>query len=198
MNEKQELRRKKNIPYENVILSVGQIIDRKGMDLLIKSTYNIPNVGIYIVGGKPSDNLLKIIQKNNIINVHFVDFMNYNELSEFYQLADLFVLLTRYDVWGLVINEALANGLPAISTSYCGAALELLNNKNGLIIDNIDNCQYIHQKINLFLEKVITDDSYQKEALFTMSNYTIENMARKHFELFQMIMKKNKNLIKEN
>ena len=55
--------------------------------------------------------------------------------------ADIFVHPTETDVWGLVINEAMAHGLPIITTDGCVAGLELVkNNDNGFIIpvNNID------------------------------------------------------------
>ena len=44
----------------------------------------------------------------------------------YYQAADMLVFPTREDIWGLVINEAMANGLPTVSTDKCVAALEMI------------------------------------------------------------------------
>ena len=71
----------------------------------------------------------------NLNNVHFIDFKNKDTLKEYYHVADVFVLPTREDIWGLVINEALAYGLPVITTDKCMAGLEMIENgKNGYII----------------------------------------------------------------
>ena len=49
--------------------------------------------------------------------------------------ADAFVLPTREDIWGLVINEAMAYGLPVVTTDRCNAGLELIkNNVNGYVV----------------------------------------------------------------
>ena len=69
----------------------------------------------------------------------FVEFKRKEELAEYYKMADLFVLPTREDIWGLVINEAMAKGLPIITTDKCVAGLELIQNgMNGQIVKSDD------------------------------------------------------------
>ena len=66
-----------------------------------------------------------------------MSFMTKKELADWYQAADLFVMPTREDVWGLVVNEAMAYGLPVISSDMCGAASEMVKNGyNGYIFEN--------------------------------------------------------------
>ena len=56
------------------------------------------------------------------------------------------LFLTREDIWGLVINEALAAGLPVVSTNRCMAALEMVkNSKNGYIVDVENEVQLADQ-----------------------------------------------------
>ena len=63
--------------------------------------------------------------------------------------ADVFVMPTREDIWGLVINEAMAYGLPVVSTDKCIAALELVKNgRNGYIIPP-NQPKEIAQKVNI-------------------------------------------------
>lgn len=123
-----------------MILSVGQIIPRKGFDILIKafSKLNETEYDLYIVGGKATDDLNSIIEKYKLNNVHFVEFANKEKLSEYYSAADLFVLPSRFDVWGLVINEALAYSLPIISSNKVGAALEILDEHNIFETENVN------------------------------------------------------------
>ena len=104
--EKQAYRDELNIKEEKVILSVGQFIYRKGFDLLINAVKDVDKAtGIYIVGGKATDEYLRIKENLKLSNVHFVGFKAKEELKKYYKAADLFVLPTREDIWGLVINE---------------------------------------------------------------------------------------------
>ncbi|MEN3009352.1 glycosyltransferase, partial [Pseudothermotoga sp.] len=129
--EKLKLRKELGMKEEKIILSVGQFIPRKGFDLLIKASKSIPkNVGVYIVGGKPPQEYLDLAKAFDVEEkVHFVDFKLKQELKKYYMAADLFVLPTREDIWGLVINEAMACGLPLITTNRCIAGLELIKNE---------------------------------------------------------------------
>jgi glycosyltransferase involved in cell wall biosynthesis len=60
--------------------------------------------------------------------VHFAGFKNQTELPAVYAAADCFVLPSTIETWGLVVNEAMASGLPAIVTEACGCAPDLVAN----------------------------------------------------------------------
>ena len=52
-------------------------------------------------------------------------------MTDYYRVADLFVLPTREDIWGLVVSEATAVGTPVNTTTNCGAGMEILKNGDG-------------------------------------------------------------------
>lgn len=63
-------------------------------------------------------------------------FVDYQRLPEFYANAICFVHFSLVEQWGLVINEAMASGLPVIASNTCGAAIELLRDRvNGFTVD---------------------------------------------------------------
>jgi glycosyltransferase involved in cell wall biosynthesis len=81
----------------------------------------------------------EIIVKNNIGHIIFADFIQYKELYKYYSISNLLILSSREEVWGLVINEAMACGLPVITTKETGASIDLVEErKNGYIIKS--NC----------------------------------------------------------
>ena len=184
-SEKKELRQKLNMTEAKIVISVGQFIYRKGYDILLNSCRNLnKNIGIYIIGGKPTEEYLALREKHNLTNVHFVDFMNKDELSEYYKAADLFILPTREDIWGLVVNEAMAYGLPVITTDKCVAGVEMIQpKKNGILVPAEDSKALAEAICRAF-------DIDSQEALNTAKEYTIENMAIKHMQVFGKIIKK--------
>lgn len=187
-NEIQVIKRKKEINTEYIILSVGQVIHRKGFDILLKTMTKIKkkSVTLYIIGGKETDELKEIREKNNITNVKYIEFLDKKELLEYYQIADLFILMTREDIWGLVINEALSQGLFTITSNKCGAGLEMINDENGLILDINEDPSIIADRIDLTLSM---SNSFDKMKISKSSkNYTIENMAKIHIEIFNKII----------
>ena len=182
--EKLALRRRLGMECENMILSIGQFIPRKGFDVLMQAAARgIPNADIFIVGGEPTEEYLQMCRELKLTNVHFVGFMKKEKLAEVYRAADLFVLPTREDIWGLVINEALAYGLPTITTDRCVAGLELIENGiNGAIVP-VGDPDALAGKIK---ELLCGDLKTMGEAsLAKIRPYTIENMARGHARIFE-------------
>lgn len=184
-NEKTKIRYTLGIKGEKVILGVGQMIYRKGWDILIKAAAQLDErFHVYIAGGNPTQEYLDLMNKLNVTEkVHFIPFSSSSLLTQYYRAADLFVLPTREDIWGLVVNEALANGLPVITTNNCVAGLELIhNNVNGRIID-VDSVQQLVSGIN---ELIFGSNSYNlsKASLASIQMHTIEEMAKVHFNVF--------------
>jgi len=187
-SEKQAKKELLGIKEEKVVLSVGQFIYRKGFDVLIDATSKLEkDVGVYIVGGQPTQEYIKQINLLHLTIVHFLDFMPPSELKNYYRVADVFVLPTREDIWGLVINEAMSNGLPVVTTNNCMAGLELVeNDKNGYVV-SVDNSQELANAIT----KILNDENYQlfcKNSLEKIQDYTIENVAKVHFDIFNKII----------
>lgn len=182
--EKAAWKEKLGIAEERYILSIGQFIPRKGFDILMKAAASLDkNIGIYIVGGEPTEEYLKLREDLELSNVHFVGFQSKSVLAEYYKGADLFVLPTREDIWGLVINEAMAYGLPVITTDRCVAGLELVENGvNGYIVPVEDA-----QALSGAIRKAMAGDLPRmgEASLEKIRPYNIENMATVHGEIFQ-------------
>lgn len=179
IERKKVLRSKLGIKEEKMILAVGQFVPRKGFDLLLRAALSIdPHIGIYIVGGKTPENWLSFIHGHSLYNIHTIGFLSKETLWDYYRAADLFVLPTRSDVWGLVINEAIANGLPVITTEKCVAGQELVKDGiNGHLVP-VDDVNALADAIN----DIYTKDFYamRQQSLDIAKKYTIENMVEAH------------------
>ena len=183
--EKQNVKRTLNVKEEKMILAVGSYIPRKGFDLLIKAMTSLPsNWGVYLVGGEPTEEYKKLKDDLKLKNLHFVGFKKSEELKQYFTAADLFVLPTREDIWGLVINEAMAYGLPVVTTDRCIAGLELIREDyNGTIVK--------HNDVNALqdgIKKLVEDAEYRKicasNTLKTIREYTIEKMVDAHIKVW--------------
>lgn len=178
--QKRQVRATLGIQDDRVVLGVGQLIQRKGWDMLLDVAHKI-EAGIYIVGeGELRSQYEAKIRERNLKNVHLIGFQDNETTAAYYKAADLFVLPTRYDIWGLVINEALAYGLPTITTSKCIAGIELIKNgTNGFIVD-VEDTYELYKNIEKVLNEPAFALSLSESAIDTMKNYTIEEMASKH------------------
>jgi len=182
--EKKALRQELGIEEKHMVLAIGQFIHRKGFDVLLQAAQSVSgDVGIYIVGGEATAEYLKLRQELGVSNVHFLGFQKKERLAEFYKAADLFVLPTREDIWGLVINEAMAYGLSVITTDRCVAGLDLVENGvNGYIVP-VGDAQTLAEKINTALNSDL--NAMGKASLSRIGGYTIENMAKVHMDIFE-------------
>ncbi len=190
-DEKKKNKKMLGLSDAPVVLTIGQFIPRKGFDVLLEAWSKCINNGqlVIIGGGEEKENYYNIIKKYNIKNVIILDFMNKKELAKYYQASDIFVLPTREDVWGLVINEAMAFGLPIISTNKCNAAVELIeNNINGFIVD-VEDINSLKEKIDLLLHNKKMCNLISKNNLEKIKEYTIENIAISHIEVINKILK---------
>lgn len=187
---KRSLRKKLGLVEEKIVVSVGRFITVKGFDIAINSLHHLSdNVGLYLIGGRPTEEYLQLIEQQKADRIHFVDFMDKNALNEYYQAADLLIMPTRGDVWGLVVNEAMANGLPIVSSDRCVAAVELVKEgENGYIVP-VDDEKALAEAINKVLENEETKLQMSQASLEIIRAYTFENMAKRHIEVFEQCLK---------
>ena len=184
-SEKQELRNRLGINEKKVVLSVGRFIHVKGYDVLLRASAKLgKDTGVYIIGGSPSEEYLELQRQLSLENIRFVGHVSANELKEYFRAADLFVLPTRGEAWGLVINEAMANGLPVITTDKCVAGLELVEDfDNGFIIP-VDDVEVLAEKMCAVLEDDVLREKMALESIRIIQPYSIEGMAKAHYEIF--------------
>lgn len=182
-DEKKSLRVELGMQEEKIVLAVGQFIHRKGFDVLLDAAVMFKeNIGVYIVGDKPTNEYTAKVKAHNLTNVHFEGFKSKEELKKYYMAANLFVLPTREDIWGLVVNEAMAYGVPVVTTDRCNAGLELIKNgENGFIVKT-ENSEELSKKICLALGDYA---AMGEKALKDIRKYTIEEMAADHIRILQ-------------
>lgn len=122
-------------------LYVGRLVEEKGVFDLLAAYGNLAQdlrneIGMVFVGnGRAKSALMAQAAKLGCGSVKFAGFAQKEELPHYYALAEACILPTYTDPWGLVINEAMACGLPVIVTDAAGCARDLVEEKwNGLLV----------------------------------------------------------------
>lgn len=169
-----------NAPDALRIVAVGQFIRRKGFDILLKAMPGL-TATLDIVGGTPPEEYLALRHQLGLDNqVRFVGFETTRQLLQRMRQSDVFVLPTREDIWGLVINEAMAQGLPVVTTTRCGAGLEMLSEE---VLVPIEDVETLHR----VLERLLTDTQWRRDQaqrnLDVARLYTVEQMAQDHVKV---------------
>jgi glycosyltransferase involved in cell wall biosynthesis len=129
--------RKEKNPAVRILFS-GQFIERKGIDVLIDAfariAHGAPNLELLLLGtNQAPDSLRRLIPANISDRIHLLGFKQPAELPSIFAAADIFVLPSRHDGWGVVVNEALGAGLPIIISDRVGARDLVEDGRNGLI-----------------------------------------------------------------
>ncbi len=184
--DKQALKAKLGMKEQKVIVAVGRFIYGKGYDVLFDALRTMDReIGVYIIGGSPTPEYLATQKAYGLTNVHFVDFMDKESLWEWYKAADLLVHPTRSDVWGLVLNEAMACGLPVVSTDRCIAAKELITDgENGYVVP-VEDVAALAEKMQTIMNDDVLRASMSERSLQVIAPYTTENMAKAHADIFK-------------
>ena len=175
--EKIALKKELGIYEEKIVLYVGQFVHRKGIDVLVKSMHGFDaNIGLYLVGDNIPQEYEELIRSES--HTHVIGFLKKDNLAKYYMASDLFVLPTREDVWGLVVNEAMAYGLPVITTDMCGASSEMLKGLNTIV--KAEDSEKLHLKIREVLYDNNKHKMVAKKSLEIVRDYTIETMTETH------------------
>jgi glycosyltransferase involved in cell wall biosynthesis len=146
-----EVRIKYALP-ENYFLASARFVPKKNLLSLIRAyaryrqmseirgqrEVSLDRWDLVVLGDGPlKADLCRLISDLNLHgHVHLPGFIQYRELPAYYALADVFVHASITEQWGLVVNEAMATGLPVIVSNRCGCVPDLVaEGKNGFTFD---------------------------------------------------------------
>ena len=122
------------------MICVASLVPRKGHELLLRALAAVPhrNWRLRCVGGdrdaEHSRKLREIQRELSLTHVEFEGELNASMVATRYDTADLFVLATHYEGYGMAVAEALARGLPIVSTRT-GAIPEIVTEHAGVLVE---------------------------------------------------------------
>lgn len=173
----------KDSARNDVILVIGQYFDYKGMDVALEAAKMDLSIQYKFIGmGKRTELFRKEHQIPN--NVELISFLQKEALEEEYKNCAVFVLPSRQECWGLVVNEAASFGTPIVSTWGSGAAVEFLGTdypqllaqpgNPKLLLDAIKKCLAFSNSEKENMGKYLLDKS---------SLYSVEKSVEVHFSV---------------
>ena len=113
-----------------VILSVSRLAPEKQPLELLDAFVRVRRIQrcvLLIVGAGELEKAMRVrVEREAIPDVKFAGFLNQTDIAAAYCVADVFVLFSRYEPWGLVVNEAMHLGLPVVASDRVGAAADLV------------------------------------------------------------------------
>ncbi|MEM7673577.1 MAG: glycosyltransferase family 4 protein, partial [Verrucomicrobiota bacterium] len=174
------------------LLFCGQLIRRKGFDLLLEAFKKLledeslgDDIELTVVGAGELEYLLEEISDNARSRIHHMGFLQPGELSGIFARADIFVLPSRYDGWGVVVNQAIAAQLAIVTTDAVGAA-EYVSEENGYIVPSED----VDALVNAIKQLILNQDAWPAIRKFNAAlteRISPEYGARRIFEFLKKV-----------
>lgn len=128
-----------HIPAETTVyLFVGSGFQRKGLEQTIEAFARLPQGHLAVVGYDKNEKYYRDLAKRLDVENRVLFFGSQGDVKPFYALADAFVLPTLYDPFSNAVLEAMACGLPVITSAKSGAAEILTEGVSGFVCDALD------------------------------------------------------------
>ena len=139
-------------PEAPILLSVGRLQPSKGIDTMLRAAADIrrdyPDVCVLIVGGGLDDQderetaelsrLQTLGHRLGLNNVHYIKAQPQEKLAQYYAAADIFVMPSHYESFGMVALEAMACGTPVVASEVGGLASTIVHGDSGLLVPSGD------------------------------------------------------------
>jgi glycosyltransferase involved in cell wall biosynthesis len=176
-------------------LCIGQLSERKGVLPMLRSLCNYcesrpaQRLEIDLIGQGPLEEAIRSLQKPSNLEVRVLGHMNYEDMSRAMSQCGVLIFPTMADEWGLVVNEAMAAGLPVLGSVYGQASTALIKpGKNGWL--------YLPDRPEDFTEKldIVTATSHSQlnamrsAAQATVAQITPQNVSEQAFEMFRWVL----------
>ena len=162
-----------------IVLFVGRLIERKGIQELLQVFENLnnPRIKLVIVGDGPLTVDVENASRWNHA-VHYLGWLEKNALIDVYVMSNIFVLPAHWEPWGLVINEAMAAGKPVIASNQVGCVDDLIiSGKTGLVI-NPGCARSLQQAIGYLYDNPVEYNNMARSCLELISEWTLEQEAK--------------------
>ncbi len=168
----------------NQFIYVGNLTQGKRVDLIIKAVSKLKAQGqdilVLIIGDGPMKSELETMSKNLSLssNIKFLGFLQKDELPKHFSESVCMLFPSEYDIWGLVLCEAMACGIPCISSIRSGATHDLIEDGvNGFAVDFEDTNDLVEKMLWMITEKSSAETMGLKAQQFMLIVASIKESA---------------------
>ncbi|MBS3807789.1 MAG: glycosyltransferase [Bacteroidales bacterium] len=183
---------------DKYIFCLSRIDTNKGHDLLLHAfdlvRKEIGDIHLVIGGGSPNpkpreksvfEKMKQIIRDKDMDRVHIIGYVPDEKLVQYYQQAEMFVLPSLFEPFGMTSQEAMACGKPVVASKFGGIRNTITHEKNGMLINPEDPNEFAEGML-----KILRDESYRDQLgnaanKLIVDHYSWEAMADKHIELYK-------------
>ena len=180
---------------DKIVIAVQRLEPRKKVQVLLyaakKVIDEVSNVKFLIIGDGPDrDNLERLTKKLGISrNIIFTGVIPDKELIKCYSLADIFSIHTLHEGLGIVFLEAMAMGLPIVTTYAHGNEDIIENGKNGFMVEPNNPDKLAEKIIYLLNNEEIRRKIGKLNRKEAVEKYDWKNIARRVQNIYEMVLK---------
>lgn len=168
-----------------VALFVGNL--QKGAGAAIRAISLVPAAKLALVSGSDNTNEKELCRQLGIVDrVLWVS--KSREVERFFAAADCFVFPTVYEPFGMVISEAMASGLPVVTSKLAGAADLIKDGESGLLVDEPWDSQAIALHIGWLIDNPEARLVMGEKARGAIEPYTWDKCAKETMACYQRIL----------
>lgn len=183
-------RKKDKAKRKQQLLYVGKIEERRNVYFIIEVfrsvRYKIPGLQLVLVGNgekKYKAEFLNFIQEEiNSGEIIYKEKIQQKELADIYESASAFLFPSNYEIFGMVLLEAMYFGLPVISSMNGGASMLIQDGENGYVIGGFDVEEWSKKIESILLDEEKRNQMSQNAKMNIIENYTWDHLAEK-FEI---------------
>jgi UDP-glucose:(heptosyl)LPS alpha-1,3-glucosyltransferase len=177
---------------EPIILFASMNFEIKGLDAIMLSLAKLKarqhSFKLLIAGKGNLRKYTQMAREANIADeVVFTGMLSKEKLIRLYLAGDMYIMLSKFDTFGMVVLEAMAAGLPVIISSNVGAKDLVQEGENGFIISDTSDADYIAAKIALLLDENIRRQMAEA-AYQTASQNTWDDVTKKYAAIYENLL----------
>lgn len=197
--KKIELKKNMNIEVDKkVIIYSGRLVEIKNVDLIVEALNRNPykdSVHFLIVGGGELENNIKEKCLKYGISVTITGFLSkQEEVFDYYNTGDLFILPSKIEPWGLVVQEAMAAGLPILVSKTSGCVLDFVKEGiNGFSFDPNSSLDLNEKITKMFLDDSMLDNM-SKESVMIAENWTFQKSNKELNKIIHLVKESKESL----
>ena len=182
---------------ESIILFVGRIVPLKGIDNLLEAMTYLERkrrIKLVVIGGDEHSQteMQKLKSLSRSLKIHesviFLGLVEQEMLPFFYSAADLCVVPSYYESFGLVVLESLACGTPVVATKVGGAESAIRHGETGYIVIDNDPCR-LADKITLLLSTSNGNTEFVGSVRASVTKYSWSNITEAIIEEYRSVLK---------
>ncbi len=146
---------------------------------------------IYVGKGPLLDDVHNYVRENDIPDVIFRDQIPQEQLAPLYRMSDLFLLPTRYEIFGMVLLESMYFGTPVITYRAAGPADVIENGKDGIVLEDFDAAHWVEMIQKYERQNGGLSEMGEKAAQKISENYLWDQTAGQYHSRYIEIIRKN-------